>query len=82
MANNTPAVKKQTVWLQGLTFVALLLATVTENEWFMTTFTQQGVYAGMALNAITVILSFLKPLGSDKENLEILEVSDPLEEEW
>ena len=68
MVDKTPAIRKQTVWFQGLTFVVLLLITVTDNEWFMTTFTQAGVYAGMILNLSTIILSFLKPIGYDRNN--------------
>jgi len=68
MSNNTPVTRKQTVWLQAITFIVLLLATVTDNEWFMTTFTQSGVYAGMGLNIATLILGLMKPLGYDKNN--------------
>ena len=80
MENKTPATKKQTVWVQGITFVSLLLVTITQNEWFMETFTQAGALAGMALTATTFILSFINPIGH-KKNLEVLEVTDPETEE-
>ena len=75
MENNTPAQNKQTVWVQVITFVSLLLVTITENQWFMENFTQLGAYAGMALTAVTFLLGFLNPIGY-KKNLEVLEPTE------
>lgn len=72
MENNTPAVNKQTFWVQIATLASLILVTLTENEWFMDTFTQTGAYAGMALTGVTIVLGFLNPIGH-KKNLEMLD---------
>ena len=79
MENNTPALRKQTVWIQIISLISVLLATVIENQWFMDTFSQTGGYTIMAYNIFSIILSFIKPLGSDKKNLEILE---DLDDDW
>lgn len=82
METKTPAVRKQTFWVQVATFFSLVLVSVTENQVFMETFTQAGAYAGMALTGVTILLGFLNPIGH-KKNLEVLEVTDPsMEDEY
>lgn len=73
--NTTPAVRKQTVWIQIISLVSVLLATLMENQWFMGTFSETGGYVIMAYNALAIILSFINPIGH-KKNLEILEEPD------
>ena len=82
MENNTPAVRKQTVWLQALSLVSVLLATIMENHWFMDTFSSTGGYVIMAYNFIAIILSFTAPFGSDKSNLDILDEPSQSDDEF
>lgn len=75
LENKTPTTRKQTFWVNLITFISMLLVTVTDNTWFMENFTQTGAYAGMALTGVTIVLGFLNPIGH-KKNLEMLETGD------
>ena len=82
MENNTPALRKQTVWLQALSLVSVLLATLVDNTWFMSTFSQTGGYIIMTYNLIAIVLSFIKPLGSNKKNLEVLDEPSQADDDY
>lgn len=73
--NTTPALKKQTVWFQLLTFASLLIDLVAGNGLISGYLGgPEGTLLVMAGNLIAIGLSLTKPM-AHKANLELLEES-------
>lgn len=80
MANNTPAIKKQTVWFQLLTFMALLIDLISGNNLIAGYFGgAEGTLLIMAGNVIAIGLSLTKPI--PQAHLDRLDKLEPTETE-
>ena len=80
MANTTPALQKQTVWFQLLTFASLLVDLIAGNGLISGYLGgAEGSILVMAGNLISIGLSLTRPI-TPKANLEILdETSDSVD---
>ena len=76
--NTTPTVRKQTVWFQLLTFVALLIDLISGNNLIAGYFGgEEGTLLVMAGNIVAIGLSFTKPISQGHlDNLKKLEVDE------